>query len=297
MFLKTFTLLVLASEICAGEIPNDPTIRPGSSWANIAWGHHDGGRDDVVKAEVVLLDLQDVTPRGVQAFKAQGKKIICYMSAGTVEEFRGYYKANRPAWDMLTLSPMDEWYGERWLDIRRASRLIPLFKPVLADMARAGCDAVEFDNMDCYGSPDCAGHLGMLSHNEMVEFNVNFVLELTNIAHELSMGVFCKNAAELHPEVIPYMQGLIVENCARFKECAGLSMWTAFNKPVFAVDYMRPHADYNRDPCAGYPATVMVKHCISDSKGSLCVDPWINCIEKVSIGDPIVELEDERTDI
>lgn len=295
-------LALLASALsaappCRAGIPMSNPVVPGVSWANIAWGHHDGGRDDITHAKVVLLDLENLSERAVANIKAQDKFVICYMSAGTVEEFRGHYKRNRLAWDVLTLGPMDDWYGERWLDIRRVDRLLALFGPVLDEMAAAGCDGVETDNIDCYGSPDCAGHLGGLTYNEIIQYNVEFILQLTDAAHARGLLVFAKNALELHPDIMPYTDGLIVENCGRFKECARLSMWTAFEKPVFAVEYMRPHLDADRDACANLPASVMLKHCVSDSRRSLCVEDWVNCVEEVSVGDPIKEEEKERTDM
>ncbi len=58
------------------------------------------------------IDLFDTTPESIQALKQQGKKVICYFSAGSSEDWR-------PDYDQFQAEDqgknLDDWPGEKWL--------------------------------------------------------------------------------------------------------------------------------------------------------------------------------------
>src|SRR5690606_19748817 len=66
-------------------------------------------------AEVYDIDLFDTDPSVIADLQAQDKKVICYFSAGSYEEWRS--DANDFNTSDLGNS-LDGWPGERWLDIR-----------------------------------------------------------------------------------------------------------------------------------------------------------------------------------
>lgn len=75
--------------------------------------------------------------------KNQGKKVICYFSAGSSEDWRDDYKE-------FTENDkghcMTGWAGERWLDVRSPT----VFKVMQERIKLAktkGCDAIDPDNM------------------------------------------------------------------------------------------------------------------------------------------------------
>src|SRR5581483_2972823 len=98
-------------------------------------------------AQAVDLDLFEIKTSVVGSLKGQGKNVICYMSAGSWENWRpdkGQFPAN------VIGRPLDGWPGERYLDIRNLDALGPIMKARL-DLCKAkGFDAVDPDNVDSF---------------------------------------------------------------------------------------------------------------------------------------------------
>ncbi len=86
----------------------------------------------VTDAQAVDIDLFEAKPTTVGDLKGQGKRVICYMSAGSWEEWRP--DANKFPRRVIG-KPLDDWEGESYLDIRalevigpdhdRAARAMP----------------------------------------------------------------------------------------------------------------------------------------------------------------------------
>lgn len=66
-------------------------------------------------ADIFDIDLFDSAPELIQKLHRQGKKVICYMNAGSSETWRPDY-ASIKATDKGDV--MKEWRTEQWLDIR-----------------------------------------------------------------------------------------------------------------------------------------------------------------------------------
>ncbi len=82
--------------------------------------------------------------------KAQGRRIVCYFSAGSYENWRSDWKALKaslPASTFASLlgSPLDGWPGERWLNIKTPAALdiikSRIMGPRLQRAKARGCDA------------------------------------------------------------------------------------------------------------------------------------------------------------
>jgi len=84
--------------------------------------------------------------RRLDRLHRDGKRIICYFSAGSFENWR--VDSYKFPYDTLG-EELDGWDGERWLDIR--DRRVREIMRSRLDLAKSkGCDAVEPDNMDGY---------------------------------------------------------------------------------------------------------------------------------------------------
>jgi hypothetical protein len=94
-------------------------------------------------ADIFDVDLHHTPMEVVQQLKAQGKKVICYFSAGGTEAWRedNYLFKKADIGDT-----MKEWKDERWLDIRS-----PDVWAVMANRikmaADKGCDGIDPDNL------------------------------------------------------------------------------------------------------------------------------------------------------
>ena len=84
----------------------------------------------------------------VDAMHADGIAVVCYISAGSWENFR----PDADQFPEAVLGESNGWPGERWLDIRRLDVLRPIMGPRLDMCERKGFDGVEFDNVDGYAN-------------------------------------------------------------------------------------------------------------------------------------------------
>ena len=90
-----------------------------STWAIIAWGFPNGGKDTTRGRLVVDLDL-DSQKDQIPALHAAGHITMCYFSTGTIEPFRKDCKENQAAWTAVAAGKMAGW-DESWLDITKLS--------------------------------------------------------------------------------------------------------------------------------------------------------------------------------
>ena len=96
--------------------------------------------------EVYDVNLWDTSTATIDRLHAEGRRGICYFSAGSRENWRPDAQSFPPS---TVGRPLDDWPGERWLDIRSpAVRSVKLERLDLA--AEKGCKAVDPDNVDGY---------------------------------------------------------------------------------------------------------------------------------------------------
>lgn len=99
----------------------------------------------VVSPDVPIfdIDLFNTPNTTIQALQKLGKKVVCYFSAGTSEEWRSDYNDFDKA-DIGTALP--DWPGENYLNLKSQKVMDIMVKRL--DMAKQkGCDGVDPDNM------------------------------------------------------------------------------------------------------------------------------------------------------
>lgn len=97
---------------------------------------------------VIDVDLFDNDAATISEFKTAGKKVICYFSAGTREDWRddkGSFQASDYGQEM------DEWPGENWVNVK-SENVKAIMKKRIALAKQKGCDAVDPDNVDGFVS-------------------------------------------------------------------------------------------------------------------------------------------------
>jgi hypothetical protein len=161
----------------------------------------------------------------VAALHAQGKRVICYIDAGTAEKFRPDY-GEFPA---ATLGRSNGWPGERWLDIRRLSAIEPIMAARFRTCREKGFDAVEPDNIEAFANKSGfeISPAQQLTYNEWIASEV----------HALGMAVLQKNDGEQSAQLQPYFDGALSEQCNQYKECADFQPYLAAGKPVLNAEY------------------------------------------------------------
>ena len=165
----------------------------------------------------------------VNAIHTLGGHVICYVDAGTWENWR--VDANQfPA---SVLGNKNGWPGEKWLDIRQVSVLNPIMSARVQKCKQANFDSVEFDNVD--------GYQNKTGFPLTAQDQLNYDTYLANLAHSNGLSVGLKNDLGQAAALKPYFDYAINEQCMQYKECdypaPGLPDWTASGKAVFEVEY------------------------------------------------------------
>lgn len=236
MNIKHLILILVAASLSAcGSGSNSQTspITDGG-WYRPAVGvdwhwQLDGTLNTDYAVEIYDIDLFDTSADTITGLQSEGKKVICYFSAGSYEEWRE--DAGDFASDDLGAN-LDEWEGERWLDIRSNNvRTVMLERLDLAQSK--GCDGVEPDNVDGYANAPGFP----LTAADQLEYNAF----LANAAHERSLAVALKNDLDQVEALVDYFDFAVNEECDYYDECDALSPFIAKGKPVLHVEY---HSDY-----------------------------------------------------
>ncbi len=176
-------------------------------------------------AQLYDFDLFDTPQETIDTLHAQGRRVICYFSAGSYEEWRddaGDFPAEALG------NNLSGWPGEKWLDIRNET--VKTIMSARMDVAvQKGCDGVDPDNVDGY-----TNNTGFpLTANDQKTYD----LFLAEAAHARGLSVGLKNALDLIPELVDAFDFQINEQCREYDECDLLAPFIAAGKPVFNIEY------------------------------------------------------------
>lgn len=207
---------------------SEPTWwKPG---INTLWQWHISGTniDTSIVVDVFDIDYEETSASTIASLKARGRKVICYMSVGSWEDWRGD-KDDFPA--IIVGRKYDGWPGEKWLDIRRIDLLGPILEARL-DMCRdKGFDAIEPDNMDGYtnktGFP--------LTYQDQLTFNI----WLADAAHKRGLSIGLKNNSDQAVDLLPYYDWAMTEDCFAddYTWCHEMQPFIDAGKAVFVSEY------------------------------------------------------------
>lgn len=220
----------LALNISASTPPPEPPPENGSWWkptAGLSWQfQYAGTMDYSTDVDVFNLDLFDTPATDIAALKAQGKKVVCYFSAGSIEDWRTD-KQQFPA--SVIGNDYSGWAGEKWLDIRNHDALLPIMQARIELAAQKGCDAVDPDNINGYEN-----NTGFnISYADQISYNK----ALADLAHEENLAIGLKNDLDQVADLLAYFDFAVNESCYDYNECNLLSPFIAANKPVVSIDY------------------------------------------------------------
>jgi len=209
-----------------GCTPRPPDVSVPSA-TDGGWQYQLQGRvDTAVDAATFIVDGFDVDAGTVADLKGRGRTVICYVNAGAMENWRPD-AARYP--DDVVGDPLDDWQGERWLDIRATEVL----RPILADRfdicAGKGFTGVEADNVDGYTQDSGFD----LTGDDQLRFN----RMLAELAHERSLTIGLKNDLDQIDDLVDEFDFAVNESCVQYRECAALAPFTAQGKPVQHVEY------------------------------------------------------------
>jgi hypothetical protein len=171
------------------------------------------------------IDLFDTSASLIAELHADGRRVVCYFSAGSYEPWRPDADAFPEA---VKGRKMDGW-DELWLDVRRIELLAPVVEGRLDLAVAKGCDAVEPDNVDGY-----ANDTGFaLSYDDQIAYNMFLAAE----AHARGLSIALKNDVEQVADLVDVFDFAVNEECFSWNECEALVPFVEAGKAVLGVEY------------------------------------------------------------
>jgi len=213
----------LALPLCAAAqaAPWQPQVSDTWQWQLT------GKIDTKYDVDVYDIDLFDAPDATIAALHAQGRRVVCYFSAGSAENWRSDYGRFKPA-DLG--NPLDGWAGERWVDTRSANvRAIMSDRIALAQTR--GCDGVEPDNVDAYQNRPGFPLTGATQ--------IDYDTFLADTAHAHGLKVALKNDVSQLAALASHFDFAVNEQCHEYDECGGYAVFTGADKPVFNAEYKK----------------------------------------------------------
>ncbi len=176
---------------------------------------------------VYSIDGFDNPASTVTALHGMGKKVICYLSAGSWEDWRSD-AGSFP--DPVKGSNLDGWPGERWLDVRQISILGPIMQKRMDMCKSKGFDAVEFDNVDGYSNDSGFD----ITATEQITYNKYLATQ----AHNRGLSAALKNDVDQIPSLWQDFDFAVNEQCNQYDECRDYKTYFIDNnKAVFQIEY------------------------------------------------------------
>lgn len=191
----------------------------------------DGVVNEAYDVDLYDIDLFDSSVELIQRLQVSGKKVICYFSAGSYEDWRPD-AADFAAKDLgKTLSG---WDNERWLDIR-SSQVRDVMIRRLDLAVKKGCDGIESDNVDSYRT-----NTGFsFRANDQLDYNRFLAAQ----AHARGLAIGLKNDPDQARALSSDFDFAITEQCFEFSECRSYSSFIKAGKPVLNTEYRRIYVD------------------------------------------------------
>ncbi|WP_082457202.1 endo alpha-1,4 polygalactosaminidase [Sphingomonas sp. Leaf23] len=209
--------------------PSPVPSTTGSWWrpdAATTWQWQLSGSVDTRYAVAAYdIDLFDTPVTTIAQLHAAKRRVICYFSAGSSENWRsddGKFAASDRG------SALDGWVGERWLSV--TSTTVRAVMQGRLDLARSkGCDGVEPDNVDGYANRNGLG----ITAAQQLDYNRFLARE----AHARGLAIGLKNDLDQIAELEGVFDFAVNEQCHEFDECGQLKPFIAAAKPVFVAEY------------------------------------------------------------
>ena len=209
-----------------GPTPRFPRSRPvhaidppvTTTWQSQLQGDVNTGYD----VALYELDLVETPTSVVSALKASGRRVLCYFSAGSWEDFR-------PDVGKFPESVLGSVYSgfedERWLDVRAPEVMTPVTARLDLSVQR-GCDEGEADNVDGFENENATG----------------FPLTATDqLAYDRGLAVAMKDDVGQVADLLEYVDLHVSERCHEFDEYSLLEPFITQGKPVLNAEYLQQY--------------------------------------------------------
>jgi hypothetical protein len=220
---------------------------------------YDGTYTTTIPADVYDVDMFDAPVKYIQQLHAMGRKVVCYISVGTWENWR----PDAGAFPKSVLGKPDGgWPGERWLDVTQTQILEPIMAARLQECKKKGFDGVDPDNIDGYQNK--TGFT--ITPQQQLAYDTWVAQE----AHALGLTADQKNDNNQVAQLSGVFDYAVTEQCWTQGWCGQFAVYTARGALVIDIEYGTPPARFAAKACADvakYDENAILKH--------LSLNAWI----------------------
>jgi hypothetical protein len=196
-----------------------------------------GDQDGLTSAGMPIAD--STIESSVAAIHAMGAHAICYVDAGTAENWRSDYGEFDPS---ELGGDVSGWPGEEFINVADWATSVPsgyetlqtVMTNRIALCQEEGFDAIEADNVDAYSDGDIGDFTLSMTQEE------TYIDQLVAITHSDGLAFFLKNEVNgdsLITTEAPLVDGEIDEQCWQYSECSPLDVFVQEGKPVLNIEY------------------------------------------------------------
>ncbi|MEV0390608.1 endo alpha-1,4 polygalactosaminidase [Nonomuraea sp. NPDC050643] len=231
---------------------------------------------DLYAAAEVSGDNKTLNTAAVKAIHAKGAKAICYVDAGSIEDFRPDYQTfldwhNANGKSLLGKPFSDEFPNERWANINndkgQRDFLLKMMEARVDKCVQAGFDGVEFDVVNAHEEGKSVTGWNVTPATQLV-----YNKALADMAHRKGLSVALKNDLSQVDQLVSSFDYAVNEQCFEFDECEELSAFVKAGKPVFSVEYNTAPKSF-----CGKAATLKFNALKKPSDYSLYDKPYTPC--------------------
>ncbi len=185
-----------------------------------------GEVDTSYDVDMYDIDLFETSTTTIKKLHDDGRKVICYFSAGTVEDFRDDAKDFSP---MVIGEILKDWPNEKWLDVSSYDSFADIMLKRMDLAVEKNCDGVEPDNVDAWTNES---GFDLKFYDQL-----KYAKWLASEAHKRGLAIGLKNNLEQVKELVNEYDFVINEQCFEYNECEVLKEFTIRDKAVFGVEY------------------------------------------------------------
>jgi hypothetical protein len=194
---------------------------PGSTWQVQLTGPLDTSLD----VAIFDIDLFDTSATAMDGLHAAGRRVICYISVGTHEPWRGDASMFPSA---AVGNPVAGYPNESWLDTRDVT-VRTLMAARLDVAVQKACDGVDLSNI----SPDGVDTGFPLTAADAF----GYARFLATEGHHRGLAVGLGGGSDLAPLVEPDFEWAFTDSCVADGTCGAFADFVAAHKTVFAVEF------------------------------------------------------------
>lgn len=183
-----------------------------------------GALDTALDVEVFTLDL-DTPPSVLRGLHDDGRIVLCYFSAGTMEPFRD----DASAFPESSLGlPLADYPDERWVDVRDAT-VRSIMGDRIARAADVGCDGVHPSGLGAF----LAGTGLDFERDDQLAYN-RF---LSGVAREQGVSIgLVETDVDLSEALVADFDWSVVWSCLD-SDCEAAAPFVMLGKAAFLVEY------------------------------------------------------------